>query len=175
MRKITLVASMLILVGTAAWAGPGHSHDKADMAKKMEAFKAEMLKCAVCKNMAASWDQLAPVMSMDAVKLNDGLAIVHSVSDPSKLDLFHKSCDAAQKAGNECMTMTDEQAKTQLCEFCQGIRSAMKAGAKMSTGRTNNGDMMIMTSADPAVQAQLATMHEKCAMMEAGMGPQAAQ
>jgi hypothetical protein len=67
------------------------------------------------------------------------------------------------------MTMTDEQARTQLCEFCQSVRGAAKAGARLSSGETRTGDMMVLTSSDPGVQAQLMTLQQKCAMMAASM------
>jgi hypothetical protein len=39
----------------------------------------------------------------------------------------------------------------------------------MSSGRTKNGDMMVMTASDADVQARLTSLHEKCAMMIASM------
>jgi hypothetical protein len=137
-------------------------------AEKMQAMKAEMMKCAVCKNFAAHMDEIGP-MKAEVVKLNDGVAMIHSVSDPSKLPVYRAACEATHKAGEACLTMTDEQASTQLCSMCQDIRSAMKAGAKMSVGDTKTGDMMILTSADPAVQTKLSALATKCEMMAASM------
>jgi hypothetical protein len=74
------------------------------------------------------------------------------------------------KAGEACMTMTDEQAKTGLCEFCQEFRGVMKAGAKMSHGETKTGDVMVLTSSDPALKARLDGMATKCELMMASMG-----
>jgi hypothetical protein len=71
--------------------------------------------------------------------------------------------------GATITTMTDEQAKTVLGDFGLGMRTAMKAGAQMSHGKTKNGGMMVLTATDPAVQAQLATLHEKCAAMMSQM------
>jgi hypothetical protein len=69
------------------------------------------------------------------------------------------------KAGEASMKMTDAQAKTELCSFCQEMRSAGKAGARFSKGKTKTGDMMVMTSDDPKVQGQLTALGQKCAMM----------
>ncbi|MEW5797012.1 MAG: hypothetical protein AB1772_11710 [Candidatus Zixiibacteriota bacterium] len=136
----------------------------------MAAMKAEMMKCYVCKNIAAKMDEIGP-RGMEPVKLNDGLAIRHWVKsdDPKRLAAFRAAGNACSKAGEECMSFTDERAKTELCEFCQGVRTAAKAGARMSMGQTPNGDMMVLTSADAPVQAQLATLHEKCALMASSM------
>ena len=124
---------------------------------------------AVCKNMATHWDELAPVTTMEVVKLNDGIAMIHGVSDPAKVAKFHADCKLASTAGEATIAWSDEQAKTQLCEFCQEIRSAMKSGAKMSSGPTKLGDIMILTSSDPAVQTKLSALGDKCAAMSASM------
>ena len=168
MRRMALAAVLVAALAMAVLAG--------DMPKgtaggsPMEAMKAGMMKCTVCKHIAMRMDEIGP-MGMESVKLNDGVAINHWVQgeDPKRIAAFHAACNAANQAGQACMTMTDEQAKTDLCEFCQSIRSAAKAGARFSSGETRTGDMMVLTSSDPAVQGQLASLHEKCAMMAASM------
>jgi hypothetical protein len=149
-------------------AATGSKEVAAASADKMQAMKAEMMKCAVCKNFAAHMDEIGP-MKAEVVKLNDGIAMIHTVSDPSKLPVYRTASAATHKAGEACMTMTDADASTQLCSMCQDIRSAMKAGAKMSVGETKMGDIMVMTSADPAVQTKLSALGDKCAMMSASM------
>jgi intracellular sulfur oxidation DsrE/DsrF family protein len=151
-----------------AWGGDVAKSTAAPSAEKMQAMKAEMMKCAVCKNIAAHMDEIGP-MKAEVVKLNDGVAMMHSVSDPSKLPVYRAASAATHKAGEASMSMTDEQAKTELCSFCQDIRSSMKAGAKMSVGDTKMGDMMVLTSADPAVQTKLSALAEKCALMAESM------
>ena len=170
-RRVLLAACLVALACASAWAG---SPDKAASAKQMEMMKAEMAKCAVCKEMAAHLDEIGP-MKMDVVKMNNGMAIMHSVVNPKGVVVYHQTCEAIHKAGAACMTMTDEQAKTALCPFCQGMRGAMKAGAKMSMGMTKKGDLMVVTSDDPVVQAQISALETKCEMMTAGSEPQAAK
>ena len=168
MRRMALAAILVAAIALVALAG--------DMSKgttgesPMEAMKAGMMKCAVCKHIAMHMDEIGPV-GMESVKLNDGVAINHWVrsEDPKKIAAFHAACTEANQAGEACMSMTDEQAKAQLCEFCQSIRSAAKAGARLSFGETRTGDVMVLTSPDPAVQGQLATLQQKCAMMAASM------
>ena len=170
MRRIVAVACLLTLICATAWAG---SPDSKMTPEQMAAMKAEFMKCAVCKSLGAHFDELMPVMKMEAVKLNNGTAVFHKVTDPSKVAMFHASCDQMMKAGAETAKMTDEQAKAQLCSFCQDMRSVMMAGAKMSTGKTKNGDLMVLSSDDPAVQAKLADLHNKCAMMAGDVPAQA--
>jgi len=175
MKRVLVAACLLAMTCTAVWAGEqpqattkGAATQAAQQtsAKQLEMMKAEMAKCAVCKNLAAHLDEIGPI-NMEVAKLNDGVAIMHSVP-AAKVATFQKACEEMDKAGEACMTMTDEQAKTQLCPMCQDMRSVMKAGGKMSTGMTKHGDIMVLTSTDPTVQAQINSLGEKCAMMAAG-------
>ena len=125
----------------------------------------QMANCAVCKAMVPHMDSLGPVMTMEVANLNDGVAIMHSVSDPAKVAEFHEMSAEMHKNGEVCMNMTDEQAKTQLCPMCQEMRATMKAGAKMSAGATKNGDIMVLTSADPTIKTKIDALGQKCAMM----------
>lgn len=167
-RRIALAAMLVAATAVVAFAG--------DQAKgtggnsPMEAMKAELMKCAVCKHVAMHMDEIGP-MGMEAVKLNDGVVISHWVraNDPKRIAVLHAACAEANAAGEASMSMTDEQARTQLCEFCQSVRTAAKAGARLSSGETHNGDVMVLTSTDPAVQGQLATIQQKCTMMAASM------
>jgi len=81
--------------------------------------------------------------------------------------MYHKAAAEVAEAGGACMTMTDAQAKEQLCMFCQTTRDVMKSGGKMSNGMTKTGDMMVITASDAAVQAKIAKLAEMCAMMGA--------
>jgi hypothetical protein len=162
LKRSLLVACMVALTSAAVWAG---TTDKSMSANQMQMMKAEMAKCAVCKNMVSHLDEIGPSLKMEAAKLNNGVAIMHSVGDPTKVAVFHQASAACAKAGQTCATMSDEDAKTQLCSFCQSMRTTMKAGAKMSMGETKSGDIMVLTSDDPAVQAQIADIGAKCAMM----------
>ena len=162
MKKLV---SLALILGLASIALAGDTKDAAK--PNMAAMMAEMNKCAVCKNMASKMDAIGP-MSMEVVNLNNGMAISHSVKDMSKLPIYHAASDACAKAGQACATMTDAQVKTDLCSFCQEIHGVMKSGGNMSMGKTKTGDLMVITSNDPAVQKRITGMAEKCAMM-AGM------
>jgi hypothetical protein len=164
MKRIVAAACCLV-VATAVWAGDPakQATTKPTSAKQLEMMKAEMSKCAVCKTMAARLDEIGP-MQVEVVKLNDGTAFIHNVT-PNKAAVYHQASAELMKAGEASMTMTDAQAKTELCDICQGFRDVMKAGANMSNGQTKYGDLCVVTSKDPKVQAQIASLGEKCAMM----------
>ncbi|MCI0532098.1 MAG: hypothetical protein L0Y74_09150 [candidate division Zixibacteria bacterium] len=108
---------------------------------------------------------------MEVATLNDGMAMRHWVKseDAKKIAAFHTGSAACAKAGEACLTMTDEQAKTDLCQWCQEVRGAMKAGAKMSYGTTKKGDLMVITSPEPTVQAQLTNLRQQAEQWAASM------
>lgn len=169
LRRMLVVGCLLAVAVGVATAG-----DMKDMKKdmtmhaggdEMAAHMAEMMKCDVCKHMAPHLATLGPVMTMDYAQLNDGVAIMHGVSDPAKLDEYRKMSAEMETAGQACMNLTDAEAGTHLCEMCQTMRSAMKAGARMSMGPTKMGDVMVLTSDDPAVQKQLMELGKQCDMI----------
>ena len=157
MKRLMAVVCML-LISTAVWAGD-QGMSKQMSAKQMQMMKAEMMKCDVCKHMAMHLDEIGPVQ-IDVAQLNDGMAIVHNVS-PDKAAVYHKAGQECSQAGMAAMNYTDEQAQKQLCPMCQGIRSAVKAGATLSQGETKNGDVMVLTSSDPKVQTQLTSLADR--------------
>jgi len=167
MKSRVLVALAALAVAATAFAGDDAK--KADKAAMMEMMKAEMMKCAVCKNMMTGMDQYGPAMSTEVVTLDNGMAMVHNISDPAKVEVFHAAGNATAKAGMACLTMTDEQARAQLCEFCQATRELGKHGASISYGQTKMGDMMIISSNDPKVVGQIGELRSKCAMMASQM------
>jgi len=167
-KRMTLLTMLLLVACGLVWANPAPKTASGN--SPMEGMKAAMMKCYVCKNVAAHMDEIGP-MGMEAVQLNDGVEIRHWVvsSDPKKVAAFQAACQACNKAGEVTMSWTDAQAKAELCGFCQGIRSAAKAGAHMSQGTTKKADVMIITSSDAVVQAQLSGLQKQCEMMAASM------
>ena len=156
MKKVLLVVSVLCLMAMPLWAG--HA-DKA----QMETMKAEMAKCIMCKNMLPAFDQLMPVMQHEVVKLDNGMAMVCTVTDASKVKLLHEANAKMAANADACMALSDADAPKQLCTMCQDIRTVAKAGAVVGTGTTKNGTLLVLTSSDPKVQTQLASFQVKCA------------
>lgn len=157
-KRFATAAAAIALVAGVAFAGEPSADPQA-------AMMAEMSKCDVCSHMMPHMQSLGPVMSMESVHLDNGFAMVHMISDASKMDEFRAMNAEMNKAGESCLTMSDADAKTHLCSFCRDIRANVKAGATMSLGDTSNGCMMVLTSGDPAVQKSLSALATKCAMM----------
>ena len=167
MKKLVLGACAAFLLVGIAFAGDANqaAPTAAATADPMAAMMAEMAKCDVCSHMTSHMATLGPVMKMEVVHLNDGIAMVHKITDPSKMDEFRKVDAEMNAAGTACLALSDADAKTHLCAHCQEIRANVKAGATMSQGQTKDGCMMILTSSDPAIQKNLADFGTKCAMM----------
>jgi hypothetical protein len=167
MKARILLAALAILVASGlAWAGdPAKKASDTDAKAKMEMMMAEMSKCMICKNMAANMPKYGPVMKSEVVKMDNGMTMIHAVSDPKLVPLYHTDCDAMAKAGMASMELTDEQAKTELCTFCQDVRSIAKSGGQMSHGKTKDGFMMVIMSGDPTMQTRIASLADKCASM----------
>lgn len=166
MRRISSISLVVctVALAAAAWAGETHKDSMAKpSAQQMAAMKEAMSKCSICKPLVAHLDAIGPI-STEVVKLDNGIVIEHSAA-PAGAAEFHKACDEMHQAGAQAMKFTDEQAKSQLCEMCQGIRGSIIAGAMMSAGKTKTGEMMVLTSTNPAVQGQLSMLGDKCAMM----------
>src|SRR5262245_9731441 len=109
MKRILMAACLLVVTGGLVWAGETTTKGTTTSAAKLAAMKAEMSKCAVCKNMAVHLDEIGTIRT-EVVKLNNGAAILHTVS-PAKAEIFHQAGNEVAKAGGACMSMTDDQAK----------------------------------------------------------------
>ena len=160
-RFVVPVAVLALLAAIPVWAG--HTGDKA----QMDAMKAEFSKCLMCKNFVPVFDQLMPVLSGEVVVLDNGMAMVHTVSDPTKVQLLHGVDAKLGETAPACMALSDADAAKQLCSMCQDIRNLGKAGAMIGHGTTKSGDMLVITSADPKVQTQIGAFKVKCATMMA--------
>jgi hypothetical protein len=147
-------AFALGLAATAAFAGDAAHHD---------AEMAEYMNCTICKHMMVQMETLGPVMKHEMIAMDDGLAMYHWVTDDTKAALLHEVTDKMHAAGMETKGWTEAQAKDNLCKFCEGFHGLLAAGAHMSKGRSTNGDLMVITSDDPAVQAKIAAYHKEMA------------
>ena len=164
-KKVTLTALFTFLAFALLWAGD----KKAAPNPQMEQWKAEAMKCAVCKNMVGSMEQLMPAMKMEVVKLDNGMAMTGAVTDPKLVATYHGVCDQWGGAMATAVQLADDKAKTDLCQHCQSMRGVVKAGAQMSYGKTQNGDMLVFSSNDPAVQAKISDFHSQCVSMMSQM------
>jgi hypothetical protein len=92
------------------------------------------------------------------------MAVIHTVSDPEKVALLQKVGSKMSTACTASKELTDEDAETQLCTLCADVRVALKSGAELGGGPMKNGDLFVLTSSDPKVQAKIAKVEEKFAM-----------
>lgn len=164
--RLTAFAVSIAVLGLAATAWTGEPAGNAE-AGSMEAMMAEMMKCAVCKHVATKMDVLGPVMESEVVTMDNGMAMMHTITDPSKVEILHAADDKMSEAGKSCMTMTDEEAAQQLCSMCQETRKIALAGGHISHGKTADGDLMVITADDPDLQKRIGQLKEKCALMMA--------
>lgn len=158
MKRIVCLVALAVLTAVPAWAGDEHGHGD------QEAMMKEMANCNVCKNMMPHLAELGPVMGGEVVKLSNGVAVIHTVSDPAKVELLQQVGKEMGKACASAAKMSDADATGSLCTICTDVRAALVAGATMSSGPTKNGDIFILTSSDPKVQAKIAKVEEKFAM-----------
>ena len=160
MKKLVAAASILALLAVLpVWAG--HTGDKAEM----EAMKAEFAKCLMCKNFVPVFDELMPVMQGEVVLLDNGMAMIHTVSDPAKVKLLHGVDAKLQTSATACMALSDADAQKQLCTLCQDIRTVSKAGAVVAHGTTKTGDILVISTLDPKVKTQVSALKTKCETM----------
>jgi hypothetical protein len=165
--RILISALTILAVAGVAFAGSPDKMAGKDMKAHMEMMKAEMTKCAVCKNMLTHMDQYGPTMKSEVIKMNAGMGMMHMISDPKMVAVYQQDCDATAKAGMACVEMTDEQAKTDLCQFCQELRGIAKAGGTISNGHTSNGSILVVMSDKPELQTRINTLATKCEAMMA--------
>jgi hypothetical protein len=140
--------------GKAA-AGAGHP----DMA----AMKTEMMSCSICKAMAPSMETIGPAMTTEIVRMDNGMAIVHHISDPKVVPTFQKACAEMAVAGKAAMTMPEAEWKAALCDHCEQMMTLVQSGATISIGDTKDGSILVLNSADPAVQTKIAAYSAECA------------
>lgn len=160
MKKFVAAACLsLVLAAPVLSGGPQCTPES------MAAAKAEMMKCAICKNLATHMDELAPVMTSEVVAMDNGMAITHGVTDASKVATFHGVCDAMHTSGAACSKMTETEMKGALCGACQGLMGLMQGGASMSAGKTKNGWLMVISSPDPETQKKISVVREEWSKM----------
>jgi hypothetical protein len=154
-KSLWAMAASLFVLNAAGASEPAHD-DK---------MMAEMMKCSVCKVMAPHMATLAPVMKHEIFAMDNGVAIRTWLTDTSKVGTYHSLCDKMKAAGEASASYTPEQVSKELCSFCQGIHGLMASGATMSHGKSESGDLMVISSEKPEVQKQIAAFQTKAEEM----------
>jgi hypothetical protein len=128
------------------------------------AMKAEMEKCAVCKNLAAN-PELMNAMTWETHKIDNGMLCVSTVPKEKKSDF--DALNAKMKASIEQVKADEQQGKTpEICELCKGMGDLLKAGAKEKEIALSNGAIHMLTSDDPAVVAKIHAEADKAIDMQ---------
>ena len=162
MKKLLLGFVLVLVSMQTVWAD--HHEGKAPM----DAIKAEFAKCMMCKHYLPVFDELMPVLQTEFVQLDSGMIMVHTVTDPAKVKLLHGASSKLSETAGAAMQLSDAEAKKQLCGMCQEMRRLALAGAHVSSGLTKSGDVVVLLSDDPEVQAQIATFKGQCEAMMSG-------
>jgi hypothetical protein len=155
-------ASLAIAGGPEKKAATGAAPDK-------DAMMADMMNCKICKAMAPNAATIMPVMKSEVVKMDNGMAIIHHISDPKVVATFQAACAEMAVAGKSCSAMTEAQWKEALCSHCEQMMALVQSGASIGTGNTKDGSMLVLTSTDPAVQTKIASFEMQCEQMMAAM------
>jgi hypothetical protein len=128
------------------------------------AMKAEMEKCAVCKNLAAN-PELMNAMTWETHKIDNGMLCVSTVPKEKKSEF--DALNAKMKASIEQVKADEQQGKTpELCELCKDMGDLLKAGAKEKEIALSNGSIHMLTSDDPAVVAKIHASADKAIDMQ---------
>lgn len=162
MKRILFGVILSLVALHPAWA------DHHENTSQMEMIKAEFSKCMMCKNYLPVFDELMPVLQTEFVHLDNGMVMVHTVTDPAKVEMLHQVNAKLAETAGPAMQLADADAKTKLCPMCQEIRHLAHAGAMISSGTTKSGDLVLVVSSDPEVQAEIVAFKGQCEAMMAG-------
>ncbi|HET9887909.1 MAG TPA: hypothetical protein VFR10_10380 [bacterium] len=166
-RVFALVCICLVSASLAIAGGPEKKAATGAAAEKDP--MAEMMSCKICKAMAPHMAEFGPVMTSEVVKMENGMAIIHHISDPKVVPTFQATCAEMSAAGKACMTMTEAEWKAGLCDHCEQIMGLVQSGAAIGTGNTKDGSMLVLTSADAATQTKIAGFEMQCEKMMSAM------
>ena len=169
MKRIFAFVCICLISASLAMAGSPEKKATTGAAPDMEAMKADMMNCKICKAMTPNMATFGPVMTTEVVKMDNGMAMVHHISDPKVVPTFQKVCDEMSAAGKSCTAMSEAEWKAALCDHCEGIMTLVQSGAVIGSGHTKDGSMLVLTSSDPAVQTKIASFEMQCEKMMAAM------
>ncbi len=150
MKTLVATAVMELALACPAFAAAAAPADDA---------AAEMQKCAVCKVWAEKPD-LMKAMTFETHKIDNGMLCVMNVPKEQKkeFDAVH-----AEMMKNIAKVMADEKAgkPVELCHFCQSMSKLTQAGAKQQNVGTSTGMILLVTSDNPQVVAQIHAQADK--------------
>lgn len=136
--------------------------------KKADSAWLDITNCEICKNMS-SQEGLMESMKWETHVIPTGM--MHFTVVP---DEVRPKMDAAEKGMKQTISEIMQGQQKKCCGYCTNIGRLMMAGAKQTSVRTAGGDVMLVTSSEPAViemiQAHAKRTKEEYAKMMAAHG-----
>lgn len=156
MKKVTLLAVLVLAVGLMAYAGE-------------EAPWFDMENCAFCSNLMKD-PQLMDHMTSEHHDIANGILTVTTV-DPEFKEPYKEAMVAMEKLAGDMEAGKVKMAELKLCGSCQQYGALEMAGAKMEYIFAGPCDIFLMTSDDPEVVKKIQEYghrnQEEMAKMEA--------
>ncbi len=111
--------------------------------------------CMICRNLAGHVQEFVPIVEREIVNLYNGTAILQIVKDSAKLEKFYAISRAIDESLQVSKTLTIKGIKDKLCVICQEMFKSIKAGARLSRGQTENGDLTVFISDNPSIKSEV--------------------
>jgi len=105
----------------------------------------DITNCEICKNMS-SQEGLMESMKWETHVIPNGM--MHFTVIP---DEMRPKLDAAEKGMKQTISEIMQGQQKECCGYCTSIGRLMVAGAQQTSVRTAGGDVMLVTSSEPAV------------------------
>jgi len=153
MRKVVVGLALAALVAMAAVAGAGEKSAWMDMEN-----------CGMCSPLAAH-PELMQNLTWEHHNLSNGIVSVTTVA-PDYVKEYRAVSMEMQKAGQKMM----QGEKVALCGMCTNLSGVMMKGAMPEYVKTEQGAVMVITSADAEVVAALQKWAKKTNAEMAKMG-----
>lgn len=137
MKKCLLIAAVMLFTFAVVFAGDAPWFD--------------MKKCIFCQKLS-DHDGLLDHMKWEHHIISDGCMSV-TVVDDDYTDEYKTAMDEMMKVGTELSQ--GKIADPYMCGHCQAYGALIMKGVKMESVETSVGDIMMITSDDPALQKEI--------------------
>ena len=119
--------------------------------------------CNVCSAWAAHPRRWTGV-KWETCNIQNGVATLMPVSDPTKVAEFHQAWDQCKVEMDKAAKMSKAEAQSHLCAMCQGYYNVTREGAQWDCVKTESGLLCLLTSKKAkvvtAIQNQAAACRE---------------
>lgn len=119
--------------------------------------------CNVCSAWAAHPEMMAGIKN-ESYNIQNGVAMLMTVSDTAKVAEFHQAWDQCKVEMDKASKLSKADAKSHLCEMCQGYYNVTREGAQWDCVKTETGLLCLLTAKKAklvsAIQNQAAACRE---------------